>query len=211
MHCTVYADPLLHMSKHASELVRGMGAAAHFIQYLSTHLPDEELYFLVTKAGEGTIEKMLDVARKEREATQGEVFTINPEGTDDIEKLIVKGNYDYENPSFRKEAGDFKNKQGSGAHTVATLIEKKLTDPKRVLEELKRDGYTPVSLCELLSFGIQYPRVQVSRWPIVTMDTDAKSDKVVPSLSWGNTGRRLGVIYVHEWSQCWVLCRKTPN
>lgn len=195
------------MSKHVSELVRGMGAAAHFIQYLSTHLPDEELYFLVTKAGEGTMQKMFEVARNDREVAAGVVFTLDPNAAN-IGELIAMGNYDYENTSFRELMKSFSNKHVETMHTVVTLMEKKMTNPEHALSELKRDGYEPVSLASLLAFGIQYPRVQVSKFPIVTIDTNSRGDDFVPSLGWGNTGRRIGLVSMHELSSCWVLCKK---
>lgn len=188
-----------------------MGAAAHFIQYLSTHLPDEELYYLVTKAGEGTMHKMLEVARTDREVAQGTVFTLELRASMDTDELVAKGNYDYVNTSFREKMKDFTNKESEIAHTIVTLVEKKNTNPEQALIELHRDGYEPVSLSALLAFGIQYPRVQVSKFPIVTIDMNSRGDDFVPSLSWGNTGRRIGLVCMHEWSSCWILCKKLKS
>lgn len=202
------------MSKHASELVRGMGAAAHLIQYFADHLPDEELYYLATEAGKETLERMFKVARDEQETTRKNYYeiVIEPQTT---EELAKQGKYDFINPEFYKiTPKSFEGEESK--KEIVYLFEKLFKENNSALTQLHESGYEPVSVEELLHFGVQHPRVQMSKLPIIALGK-AKSEKqpkmidldaLAPSLSRGVSGRRLGVVYPREWPSCWVLCRK---
>lgn len=142
----------------------------------------------------------------------GGAFLMEPAGELSDYALINKGRYAFINPQFRRLfvpcLGDVKGRSLQIALSHLQNIEDVVASVR------SSQGLDPAGTRDLLCFGAQYPDVQNTRWPIVSLfDLSAnrfQADRefgLVPALSWGDTGRRLGVIFPREWADrgYWVL------
>jgi len=121
-----------------------------------------------------------------------------------VEDAVKAGRYDWANSDITSR--NFPTKRKGTAEIEVDLIHfNRYISTDEALRELDRMDYRPAELHELLAFGEKYPEVQYM-FPIVALGSvwhnwrGWNNDCFVPSLSWSNSGRVLGLDRIkHGW------------
>ena len=119
-----------------------------------------------------------------------------------LDEMIKAGNYGYVNP--RITASNFPI-QGEGKREVEVVLfsfNRRIIRSEEIIIEVKKRGYRPARIEELLALSEKYPDLQ-QRFPIVALGSVWYDDyDVVPVVCRGNGQCRLGLsIYACNWNQ----------
>lgn len=121
---------------------------------------------------------------------------VNPKDT--IESLVNKGKYDWKNGNITSDL--FADKPTAGRVNLE-LLNYGLIDSEDALARMKREGYRPATIFELLAFGIKYPDIQREN-PIIALGSVVRLDgnRHVACLVGLSSGRGLSL----DWfDSCW--------
>ena len=157
--------------KEVSAIVSGMGVGMAILTSLMEKakkrgLSEESIHRLATPQGDALLDKMVAVLA-EVTAAVGSVFRALVNYDLRVEAAVREGKYDWSNT-------DINDKNFKTSHTGQKEVEMKLfhfnryVESEEAIREMKKEGYRPAELHELLAFGAKYPDEQ-RKYPIVAL------------------------------------------
>lgn len=134
---------------------------------------------------------------------------VNPKDT--IESLVNEGKYDWKNDNITSNL--FADKPTAG-RVKLELLNYGLIDSEDALARMKREGYRPANIFELLAFGIKYPDLQKEN-PIIALGSVVRlgGGRRVAGLGRGSAERGLYLLWFDgSWrGQCRFLAVRKPG
>ena len=133
-------------------------------------------------------------------------FTILVDETKTVEELVVEGNYDWSNSNVTSKNFPRSEEGTKDKKEVALFHFNKTMTSEDVIAEMKKDGYRPATIFELLALGVTQPELQRG-FPIIALGSDCTLDggRHVADLYGVAGGRGLGLGWLGgDWS---VGCR----
>jgi len=98
-------------------------------------------------------------------------FTILVDETKTVEELVVEGNYDWSDSNVTSKNFPRSEEGTKDKKEVALFHFNKTMTSEDVIAEMKKDGYRPATIFELLALGVTQPELQRG-FPIIALGSD---------------------------------------
>ena len=102
-------------------------------------------------------------------------FTILVDETKTVEELVVEGNYDWSDSNVTSKNFPRSEEGTKDKKEVALFHFNKTMTSEDVIAEMKKDGYRPATIFELLALGVTQPELQRG-FPIIALGSDCTLD-----------------------------------
>ncbi|OGD67124.1 hypothetical protein A2442_01870 [Candidatus Campbellbacteria bacterium RIFOXYC2_FULL_35_25] len=129
-------------------------------------------------------------------------FTILVDETKTVEELVVEGNYDWSDSNVTSKNFPRSEEGTKDKKEVALFHFNKTMTSEDVIAEMKKDGYRPATIFELLALGVTQPELQRG-FPIIALGSDCTFDgsRHVAYLYESAGGRNLHLLWLdNDWN-----------
>ena len=196
------------MAKKPSDIVSGMGLATSIIDGLMKAVEkaggtNEDIHYLATPEGEAVLEQVAGtIVGRRFQVFKAEVVV---DCTKSLAEMIEAGKYDLVNEDVTDA---YFSVAGSGQEEVEiTLFHfNQMVYSEYAIAEMRKAGYRPATIGELLAFGAAYPELQ-KQFPITALGSGLRYPKGefwVPLLQCGGNGRGLNLYWFGcNWDKTW--------